>query len=308
MTQSSIEQSITKGLILIVVTALVISLQDVVFKLFASDMTLWQIFALRGVIALAFLIGIARLRHGDLAAIRRAFQFWPLMRGLSLTSALLCFYAAIPFLSLATMGGAMYLSPIFVALLSAFLIGEPVSRLGWIGVVLGFIGVIVLLQPGSDAFSTFALLPVCAALLYALTHIITRARCQDVPLEALSFSLNIMMFLAGCVMSAALFTLQPEGAFFQAYPYLFGQWVAVSFSDVLVLTLLAVFAVVIGMMLAGAYQMAPPATVATFEYSYLVFVAIWDIVIFANPLSLTTGIGMIMIFGAGVLILRAPRT
>ncbi|CUI77985.1 DMT family transporter [Cognatishimia activa] len=306
MSSIATHQNVTAGLVLIVFTALTISLQDVVFKLFASDMTLWQIFSLRGVFALAILFVIARVRHGSYEAIKAAFHLWPLMRGLCLTCALLCFYAAIPFLSLATMGGAMYLAPIFIALLSAFLIGEPVSRLGWIGVVLGFIGVLVLLQPGSDAFSTFALLPVCAAVLYAFTHIITRARCQGVPLEALSFSLNTMMFLAGCLISLALFTLNPSAEFFQTYPYLFGQWSSVSGSDILVLILLAVFAVCIGMMLAGAYQLAPPATVATFEYSYLVFVAVWDILFFGIPLSTTTLLGMVMIFGAGVLILRKP--
>jgi drug/metabolite transporter (DMT)-like permease len=114
------------------------------------------------------------------------------------------------------------------------------------------------------------------------------------------------MFLAGCIISLALFTLKPSTAFFQTYPYLFGQWSSVSGSDILVLILLAVFAVCIGMMLAGAYQLAPPATVATFEYSYLVFVAAWDILFFGIPITTSTMLGMVMVFGAGVLILRKP--
>ena len=59
------------------------------------------------------------------------------------------------------------------------------------------------------------------------------------------------------------------------------------------------------MMLAGAYRTAPPATAATFEYSYLVFVALWDILFFGlspTPLSLT---GMAMTVLAGLLVLRS---
>ena len=58
------------------------------------------------------------------------------------------------------------------------------------------------------------------------------------------------------------------------------------------------------MMLAGAYKIAPPSTVATFEYSYLVFVAIWDVVFFATAPTQTTLTGMVMIVAAGLLVLR----
>lgn len=74
--------------------------------------------------------------------------------------------------------------------------------------------------------------------------------------------------------------------------------------DWLALMLLAGFAVLIGIMLARAYQIAPPATVATFEYSYLVFVAVWDILFFDSTPTITSLTGMVMIVGAGLIVLR----
>ncbi|MEM6610554.1 MAG: DMT family transporter [Pseudomonadota bacterium] len=292
------------GIALIIATALTISLQDLVFKLFASDLTLWQIFTLRGLIAVPALLVIGALQGRCRSVLRAAIAFWPVIRGLCLTATFLAFYAAIPFLSLSTVGAANYIAPIFVAVLSAFVIGEAVGRAGWIGVCLGFAGVLVLLQPETDAFSAFALLPVLGAMFYAAGHIVTRTKCQSVPVAALALSLNSAMLLAGALISWIIFVAPLPAALRDSYPYIFGQWSNVEPKDWPLLALLAGFTIAIGMMLAGAYQMAPPATIATFEYSYLVFVAIWDILFFGVSPSLLSLTGMCMIVVAGLLLIR----
>ena len=62
------------------------------------------------------------------------------------------------------------------------------------------------------------------------------------------------------------------------------------------------------MMLAGAYQAAPPPIISTFEYSYLVFVAVWDILFFETAPTMTSTAGMVLIVVAGLLVLsRKPN-
>ncbi|MCV0428137.1 MAG: hypothetical protein K5905_21995, partial [Roseibium sp.] len=156
---------------------------------------------------------------------------------------------------------------------------------------------------GTDTFSVWSLLPITGAAFYALAHIITRTRCQHVPLTALSLSLNTTMLLAGLLVSGMLLIFKPSEALIQAYPYIFSHWSSVTMTDWFVLVLLAGFAVSIGMMLAGAYQMAPPAVISTFEYSYLVFVTVWDIVFFGLTPTLMSLTGMILIATAGLLVL-----
>jgi drug/metabolite transporter (DMT)-like permease len=112
------------------------------------------------------------------------------------------------------------------------------------------------------------------------------------------------MLLAGIVASVLMLLLQPQGAMANAFPYIFGTWSNVGLSDWLVLTLLAGFAIANGMMLAGAYQAAPPAIVSTFEYSYLVFAAVWDIVLFGIAPTVASVSGMVLIAAAGLLVLR----
>ncbi|MEM7076477.1 MAG: DMT family transporter [Pseudomonadota bacterium] len=292
------------GVSMILATAFAISVQDVVFKLFSSQMTLWQIFTLRGCLAVPALGAIAWVMHRRADRLRSAFGLWSVLRAVFITGTFLAFYAALPFLSLSVVGAANYTAPIFVALLSACVIREPVGLLGWIGVIVGFAGVLVLLQPGSDAFSYWALLPVIGAVCYALAHIITRVKCQDVPVAGLSLAQNTVMLAAGLGVSLILVVAQPDGELAQAYPYIFGGWSAVGLSDMLIILILAGFAIALGMMLAGAYKVAPPSIVATFEYSYLVFVAVWDILLFGFVPNLATTGGMILIVVAGLLVLR----
>lgn len=306
-------QQIARGVILILAAALTISLQDVVFKLFSAELTLWQIFALRALLTLPVFAALAWVhsrRHGPSrttrqpAVLMQALRPWPLLRATFMTLTFLAFYAAIPFLSLSTLGAANYVAPIFVTLLSAFVIGEAVRPRGWAAVLIGFAGVIVLLQPGSDAFSPWALLPLAGAFFYALSHITTRTRCQSVPLPSLALSVNLVMMAAGLIVSAVILFWQPGDDLVRANPYLLADWSLVGLSEWLVLAVLAAFAVAIAILLAGAYKAAPPSVVATFEYSYLVFVAIWDFLFFATSPSGTTLLGMVMIVGAGLMVLR----
>lgn len=56
--------------------------------------------------------------------------------------------------------------------------------------------------------------------------------------------------------------------------------------------------------LAGAYKVAPPSIVATFDYSYLIFVALWDYLVFSTAPSIKTLLGTMQIVAAGILATR----
>jgi drug/metabolite transporter (DMT)-like permease len=214
------------------------------------------------------------------------------------------FYSGIPFLGLSTAAAGIYTAPIFITLLSAYAIGEPVGPRRWLAVVLGFAGVLFILQPGTEAFSLWTVLPVLGGFFYALTNVTTRSKCQDVPSAALSLSLNLALLLTGIVFSCAVIFWRPAGGLAGAFPYLFGGWSVIGAPEWAAIALLAGFVVAIQMALAGAYQAAPPSIVATFDYSYLIFAAIWDYLFFAIVPSGMTSLGMLLIVAAGALVLR----
>jgi len=253
------------------------------------------------------LFAIAALRAKKKDTLRYSLNNWVLIRSVLITTTFVAFYAAIPFLSLSTLGAANYIAPIFVALLTAYVLRVSVGLIRWIGVIIGFVGVLFLLRPGSDAFSAWTLLPIVGAGFYASAHIITRLKCSEVPLSSMTLTLNTVMCLVGISVSIviALLPIAPEWS--NQYGYLLGAWSDVGLREWLFLGLLAVFSIIIGMMLAGAYQTAPPPIVATFEYSYLVFAAIWDVLIFNITLSVFSLVGMGLIVFAGLLVINPQK-
>ena len=299
------------GVSLIVSSVFLMSIQEALFKSFSADLSLWQVFTLRGLLALPMLVIVAwvqGLRSGQWSGLwSGALQKWPLLRSLFMSLMFVAMYAAIPFISLSTVAAGIYTAPVFVTLLSAYAIGEPVDRRGWSAIVIGFTGVMIILQPGSDAFTLWAILPVLGGFLYALANVTTRSRCLDVSPAALSLSLSLALLLTGMLLSAVMLVWQPADELVTAYPFLFDGWSALGATRWLLILLLAALVVAIGMGLAGAYQSTAPAIVATFDYSYLIFVALWDYLFFSTAPNGTTLVGMLLIMGAGMLIVRRRR-
>jgi drug/metabolite transporter (DMT)-like permease len=292
------------GVTLIVTAVFMMSIQEALFKQFGAELSLWQIFTLRGLLALQLLFIVALMQGQRRDIWASALRKWPLLRSLFMTMMFIAIYAAIPFLSLSTIAAGIYTGPVFVTLLSAYAIGEPVGTRGWIAIAMGFTGVLVILQPGTDAFTFWTVLPVFGGFLYALSNVTTRSKCQGIPTAALALSLNLALLLTGVVLSAVMLFWQPAGELVDAYPFLFSAWSEPGASEWVLIALLAALVVAIGMGLAGAYQSARPSIVATFDYSYLVFMVIWDYLLFSTEPAGTTISGILLIIAAGLLVIR----
>ena len=102
-------------------------------------------------------------------------------------------------LTLSVAAVAVYTNPIMIALLSAALIGEPVTRRQWGGMLLGFLGVVTILRPGTDDFSWFTVLPLLAAAFYALAMVLTRSKCQEEAPLTLALNLHVSFLAAGLI-------------------------------------------------------------------------------------------------------------
>ncbi|KIC51809.1 hypothetical protein RA29_00410 [Tateyamaria sp. ANG-S1] len=292
---------------MIVGAMLITSVQDVIFKLFSSALPLGQIFVLRAMLAILLLMVLAAVHHVQRGLWAQALSRWVLLRSALMTLFFLAFYGSIPFASLAVLGAGAYTAPIFVVLLAAYFSAEPVGFRGWIAVAIGFAGVLFLLQPGTEAFSIWALPPVVGAGFYAMAHVITRLKCRDVSTVTLALSLKLAIMAGGLLASLGVLLWQPDQALVAAYPYLLGRWQPVSQQDWGILCILAVLTVAIGLSIAGAYKAAQPTTVATFEYSYLVFAVAWDILVFQVVPGMASALGLVMIAGAGWLAMH-PAT
>lgn len=101
---------------------------------------------------------------------------WPLAaaRGLMVALAQLALYHSYKFLELASVATIAYAAPLFITLLAIPWLGERVGLWRWVAVVGGFAGVVMVIGPGSDVFTWQAVLPAVAAFFYANALVMTR--------------------------------------------------------------------------------------------------------------------------------------
>lgn len=296
------EGKLIYGIALIIMAVFMMSIQDALFKYLSSDYSLWQIFSLRALMTLPLFILIFRLQNQPKNIWRIALRFWAIIRALLFTLSFIALYAAMPFVSLSTVAAGYYTAPIFIAILSVLFLGERIGMRGWLAVAIGFIGVLVILRPGSDAFSPWTALPVLGGFSYALANIVTRSKCLDFPATALALSLNITLLLIGCLVTLLLFIVPLSPLFTEDFPFLLAGWSVLHPTAWGWLAATAILVIAIATSVARAYQIASPPSIATFEYCYLIFVALWDLWIFNAPPSYLTLLGIGLIVASGIIV------
>ena len=292
-------QQIALGVSTIVATVGAASLGDALVKYVSSDFTVWQIYVVRSILAIPLIVAMLMPGARPATILPRS-AGWASLRSMLLMAMWLAFYGALSVLSLPVVAASYYTAPLFITLFSAALVGEPVGPRRWLAILAGFVGVLVILRPGSAAFSWLTLLPVLSAVFYALAAVVTRTRCVDERPLVLSLALNIAFLVTGTLGSAALAAWPPSASLADANPFLLGRWSPMGVREWAIIAMLAGLIVAISAGIAKAYQCAPPTIVATFEYSYLVFAALWSFVIFSELPDAPTIVGMLLIAGAGL--------
>lgn len=218
----------------------------------------------------------------------------------------IAYYVALPSMPLSVAATALYASPLFIAVLASLLTDEPVRPLGWLGIVLGFVGVIVILRPGSEDFSVWTLLPVLAASFYAFAAILTRTRCPSENALVLALALHLSLLATGILGTAAVALFHPSST----DGFLLGGWTPMGVQDWLLMAGLGLVMAAVAGGVAKAYQSGPPATVGAFDYAYLVFSVLWGVLIFRETLDGWAVVGVLLIITAGMLVLHSsgPRS
>ncbi len=287
----------------IIFTVFALSLGDALIKQISADFPLWQIFVVRSLIAIPVLIVVIKARYQSVS-LKPLNIGWTALRSLMLTFMWVAYYTALPHVALSVAAAVYYTLPLFITLFAALFIGEKVGVQGWIAVLLGFCGVLLILKPQAEDFNPYALLPLISAILYAFAMIITRTKCKNESPLVLSFGLNVSFIGVGALAIFLIWLWGPSNAETEAYPFLLGRWISMGMQEWLAGGLLAT-AVIIGSVFAAiAYQSGPSSIVSTFDFAYLAFAALWGFLFFAEVPDAITVTGMVLIVAAGILAVR----
>ena len=307
LTQEKID-NIKLAVSAIVFAVFALALGDALIKQSSIDFTLWQIFIVRSGIAIPFLISFVRIRTCETPIVPEKL-FWTVLRSLILVFMWLIYYISLSNVALAVAAAAFYTLPIFITLFAALFLGDQIGTRGWTAVLLGFVGVLLILQPQADDFNSYALLPIGSAICYALAMILTRSKCRNEKPLVLSLWLNLSFVGVGILAMLVIQLWQPSAATMAVSPFLLGEWTPMWIDEWRIMALLAI-AIVIGSTFAAfAYQSAPPAMIASFDFSYVAFATIMGFIFFDELPSLITMTGILLIVSGGILAVRnQPRT
>jgi drug/metabolite transporter (DMT)-like permease len=226
------------------------------------------------------------------------------MRGVILLVAYTTYYMALPALPLAQAIALFFAAPIIVTILSVPMLGEKVSGQSWAAIALGFVGVLIILQPGTALFNPAALFSLVSAATYALAMIIARKLGVSEPATVMAFYQNAV-YLLGALLIAAFFAV--AGIDHLGHPsldFLVRPWARPDNYDLFLMGVCGVIAAVAMSLLTNAYRMADANLVTVFEYTGMFWAPLWGFLFFAEIPRLTTLTGLGLILVAGLISVR----
>jgi drug/metabolite transporter (DMT)-like permease len=212
-----------------------------------------------------------------------------LARSSCLVVATACFFGALRYVPLAEGSAINFLAPIIAVALSMPVLGEHPTRARWSSSIAGFIGIVILVRPGSAVFHPATALLVVGATANALYQLLTRKVPNDTPYTTLFYTA-----LVGTVgLSLALpFTSPPEH---------------VSVRDAAFIVLLGLLAGVGHWLMISAYLLAPASLLAPFTYLQMIWATIYGYVIFGQLPDAISAFGMAVIVASGVALIVHER-
>ena len=287
----------------IVAGCFALSLGDALIKQESASFVLWQIFVVRSAILIPFLVYFVH-SYRCAEPILPRHPGWTLLRSMVLVIMWVFYFAALPHIEFAVAAAAFYTLPIFITLFAALFLGERILPLGWLAVVTGFAGTLLILQPQADDFTAWTLLPLVSAILYAVAMILTRSKCRGEKPTVLSLWMNICFIAVGALALLLLRWWNPTADSVALNPFLFGAWTPMWLDEWRTMGILAVAILVGSVGAAIAYQKGPASLVSIFDFSYVGFAVLWGYFLFAEVPANLVMLGILMIVAAGIIASR----
>ena len=212
-----------------------------------------------------------------------------LLRSTLLLGATACFFGGLRYLPLAEASAITFLAPIVVVVLSLPILGERPTRPRWLASIVGFIGILILLRPGSAILHPAVLLLIGTAVCNGLYQLLTRKLLREVP--------HTTLFYSSLVGTVALTLLLPFSL----------PDMRIGVRDGALLLLTGLFAGLGHWFLTRAYMQAPAALLTPFTYLQIVWATAFGYFVFGQHPDGWSAVGMSIIGGSGLLLALHER-
>ncbi|MCK0121161.1 DMT family transporter [Loktanella sp. F6476L] len=270
------------GILYMIATTFVFALQDGISRHLAGEYNVLMIVMIRYWFFAAFVIAIARRQAGSIKAAAATKQpALQIFRGLLLGAEICVMVTGFVLLGLVESHAIFASYPLIVAALSGPILGEAVGWRRWAAIGVGFIGVLIILQPGITVFAPAAIVPLIAALMFALYSLLTRYAARK-DTAATSF------FWTGTVGAVLLTAIG------------ISSWEPMTTPDWAWMLALCITGALGHFLLIKCYEVAEASAVQPFAYLQLVFASTIGIIVFSEVLELHVAVGAGLVIASGL--------
>ncbi|QGX99657.1 DMT family transporter [Roseovarius faecimaris] len=283
------EQNTRLGILMMVITTFIFAVQDGISRHLGGEYNVLMVVMIRYWFFAAFVIAVASRKAGGIRAAAATTQpFLQGFRAILLVAEICVMILGFTLLGLIETHVVFACYPLLIAALSGPILGEHVGWRRWAAIGVGFVGVIIILEPGFGVFQPEAVVPLMAALMFAVYGLLTRyvARKDS---AATSF------FWTGTVGSVAMTAV---GIWF---------WEPMIASDWVWMGALCITGALGHYTLIKCYEVAEASAVQPFAYLQLVFASAVGITVFNETIRLNVALGAALVVAAGLFTLWRQR-
>ncbi|MEM9140984.1 MAG: DMT family transporter [Pseudomonadota bacterium] len=301
------------GIGFIVLAMVAISINDMLIKQLSGDYPLHQMVFTRSAIGILFSLILVQF-EGGWHILKTRTPMLHVARGLLIVTSNLTFFTALAVMPLADATALFFVAPLLITLLSVPILGEKVGpyRLG--AVAVGFVGVVIMVEPWADTSDRSAplwilILPVIAALTYATNQVLTRRLGVESKASAMAVYIQAMFILVSLLFFAfAGDGRHAVGVDNPSIQFLLRAWVwPQSDVDLYLFIALGLDSAIIGYAISQAYRLTDAGTVAPFEYTGLPLAIFWGWAIWGDLPGPSTSVGIALIVGGGLFVFLRER-
>ncbi len=270
-----------KGILLMILASFAFSCMDTIAKMMSSHYDPFQVVWARycsqsfwSLVVLApFLTRLLKTRYLKLQILRSGLLF----------GATLAFFSALPYLKLAELFAIFEVAPLLITCLSFLVLKEKVSWPRWVGVTIGLLGALIIIRPGTEVFTPYALLPVVAASCFAGYSITTRfLGSEESPWTNFLYTALIGTFIASVLVIP--------------------KWQPIAMEDLPVLASFGMIGGIGHLMLIFALRYTQASILAPFSYFGLLYSSFWGFFVFEELPDIFTYLGAFVIVASGVFV------
>ncbi|MBX2836779.1 MAG: DMT family transporter [Gammaproteobacteria bacterium] len=276
------------GIFLVVVGLCIAALIGALMKILVEDLHAVQITFVRFLgFALLLLPLVVKLKGPQaLYPARPKIQF---LRGISLAAATVTFVLGAAQIHYADAIAILYAYPFLLTIMAALFLGEKVTTTGWIGVIGGFAGVLLVIRPSFSSINTGTLYVFASALIVSIQMTFNRQLGKSVD--------PLITSLWGALVASVLLVMV-------AWKY----WLPLNVEQLAILSFIAVIGMISQLCIVYGFSKAEASKIAPFTYIEIIAAVLYGMLFFGTLPGLLSWLGMILIASSGILVAKTLKS